>query len=161
MAKTSTNGVHKRTFKTKSGVELVARPISATMLQYLRNSYESKRPEAPFVEVEIAGQTYVQQNPDDPEHKEALARHESIKNEAVAKYVFAQGISNEPPAEFIQHTRRFAPHASAEDMRYLWVTSLLNDDVDEYTSLSEFIMSQTMVTEKGLEKVKEAFPGAD
>ncbi len=149
----------RRVFITRDGLELTFRPVSKLILERI-NALQNDKPQVPKVEVLLAGKhKRLEDNPNDPEYIRALnlwTREQQMKH---MRYTFWAGIEENPPDEFVRQHREFFPDATDAEMKYLWVASLLGEDGDDIGMLVEGILGQNIVTEKGLEKAMDSFPG--
>ena len=74
------------------------------------------------------------------------------------KYLFIHGVENDPPKDFVEDHREYFPEANLRDMKYLWIGSLVDQDPEDISMLSEAITGQLGITEAGLEKATASFP---
>jgi hypothetical protein len=149
----------RRVFITRDGLELTLMPVSKLILERINANQEGK-PQVPKIEVLIAGKhKRLEDNPNDPEYLRELnlwTREQQMKH---MRYAFWAGIKENPPEEFVGPHREFFPNATDSEMKYLWVASLLGQDGDDIGILVEAILGQNIVTEQGLEKAMDSFPG--
>lgn len=151
--------IKARQFTSSDKTVFTLKPIPTMILERLRND-QWGRPQPPVQEVEIGGKhKHSEANPNDPKYQENLRIWESEQNMRLLKYAFSQGIAEDPPAEFVTIHAEFFPGASNADMKYLWVVSHLSVEEDELGKLSGAIISQTDVTQEGLDAATDRFPG--
>lgn len=149
----------RRVFITRSGVELQLQRVSPVILERIHGD-RSGKPKVPRVEVKMAGgHTRVEDNPNDPDYAQALKEWNQDHNSRIVKYVFVHGIANETPVEFVQEHAEFFPDATASDMKYLWIGSLVDEESTDIQKLIEAITGQNAITEEGLEQATASFPG--
>lgn len=146
-----------RPYTTSSGEELQVSRVSSIAVQRIEIEWKKRKPKPPLEEVERAGRTATEPNPNNPEYLESLEIWESEKNIAVMKYLYTAGVHNRPPEEFIEAHREFFPEADPQEMKFLWLTSIIAGE-EETANFMEFIMGQTMVTEGGVKSSEERFP---
>lgn len=146
-------------FIARDGTVLTMKPIPKLLLERLYNSQEGK-PKVPVVEVMIAGQfPRKESNPEDPDYKQALEEWQTAKNLRIVRFVIINGIVDPAPDCFVRENSEFFPDETEGGMKYLWIVSLLGSEGEDLQLLSEALMSQTAVTEKGVELASNSFPG--
>lgn len=137
-------------FVTSRGteIELSGQSISSLMLERLTNQ---GKPKIPRQEVLLLGKhKELQANPNDPGYLALLEEWKSEQNVNVMRYVFVVGAKGQPPQEFIDTQRQFFDDATDNDLKYLYVSSLLPDeDIDTFT---EAVLGKTIPTTKGIEE---------
>lgn len=138
-------------FITSNGNELELSDKLISSL-YLERLAQAGKPQIPLVEVKlVGGRTQLEAFPGHEGYRALLAEWEAESRIRSLKYIFTSGVKGQPPEDFIEENRSFFPSATALDMKYLWISSLLPDpDID---SLSEAIMGRTLPTTKGVEQV--------
>lgn len=134
-------------------IQLSDKPVSALIIERLQSE---GKPKIPMVEVTLLGK-HKQMEPF-PEHAGYQARlkeWEADSNLAVLRYLFVVGVKGKPPAEFVEEQSSFFPAATDQDMKYLWVASLLGDD--DLAAFTEAVMGRTIPTTKGIEEAADSF----
>lgn len=128
-------------------VHLTGKRINSLVLERISND---GKPRIPMVEVTLVGKhKQLEAHPHDEGYLALLAEWEEGRRVLVLRYLFLMGVKDEPDQEFIDDQRQFFPNASAADMKYLYIASLIpDDDIDTFM---EAVMGQTMATQKGLE----------
>lgn len=133
---------------TRNEIALSGKGISALMLERITNE---GKPKIPRQEVTLLGKhKEMQANANDPGYLALLEEWRDEQNIRVMRYMFNVGVSGAPSEAFSDEQRQFFPNATAVDLKYLWVASLLpDDDIDKFT---EAIMGRGLTTVKGLEE---------
>jgi hypothetical protein len=147
--------VMKRTFTTQNGVVFHLNPVSAFVLQYL-GADESDRPQPPLIEVQYGnGAKGKERDVNDPAYQKELAAFEGKRQMRTMEYALNEGITENPPDEWVEHQRVYLPKASKETLKYLWIMGHFQPD--EVPVLTEAILSMTQATPKGLEQSAARF----
>lgn len=148
----------ERTYTTRMGVVLALQPISPIIVMRLRSD-KWGMPQPPVEEVAVGPKQKLvkQANKEDPDYKERLRQWEIDQNEKILIYAWSQGIKTNPPKKDLDLMIELFPGASENQLKYLWVSSVLGDD-DDIAELTEAIISQSVVTEQGIRDAEETFP---
>ncbi len=149
----------KRTVTFEDGPTLKLLKLSSLVVERIQSD-EKGKPQIPVLEVTYAdGQKGQETNANDPEYLLADARWRMGKSYLLMRYVLTEGIAGKPPKEFIKRYRElYFPEASDDELKYMWVASLLPDQ-DDIAVLMRAIMGQTIPTGEGLEEAAATFPG--
>ncbi len=154
----ATLNAEKRQVTLNNGVVLTLRPLMPLVLERFRTNTRG-RPVPPKQTVTYAdGSTSTEDNPNDPEYLKAMAEWELERGMRVTNYILVEGIVENPSEEFMEQYREYFPDATAKELKYLWIASLLPDQ-DELTDLITAIVGQTMPTREGLEEAANTFQG--
>lgn len=148
----------KRSYTFSDGTEVEIRDVPSLALEHILNS-EAGKPTVPMVEVAIArGHKRKEPNPNDPAYQGALAVWNAQKQKRTMMFLITKGVKDDPPEEFIEEYVQYLPDgASREELKYLWLADKLEDE-REIARLTETLLSQTTVTEEGLEEAAAKFP---
>lgn len=146
-----------RTFTSRRGAIFNLRPINSLVIYQLRNDRYGE-PQPPLVEVAVGpkGQKRKEVNPDDPDYLERRRKWEEARGNNFIKYVWERGVTDQPPADDLKRLKEFLPHASASDLKYMWIAEQMDDD--EIGDLTEAITAQTAPTEAGIAEAEATFP---
>lgn len=148
--------VARGVFITSRGdeIKLSNRPITSLMLERVTNQ---GKPRIPQKEVVILGKhKQMEANENDPGYLALLKEWQDEQNIRVMRYVFTVGTNATPPDDFIEAQAAFFPDATATDLKYLYVASLIPDsDIDKFT---EAVLGRSMATETGLKEAANSFP---
>lgn len=152
---TSVNTV-TRTWTSKNGTVFHLKPISYAALYNLMDDQTGK-PKIPTRVVQYGGDTFAEEpNPDDPVYKQELADWERRSRYRAMTYAFSQGTSIDVPPDFVEAQKEFFPDAKPSEIRYLYITSLI--EPDEIGELVDAITGQTGPTEEGIAEAVARFP---
>lgn len=147
-----------RTYEFSDGTVVEIADVPSLVLEHILNS-EAGKPPVPVVEVNIRGHKRKQANPDDPAYQEALAAWRAQKQKRLLLFLVTKGVKDDPPEEFVDEYAQFLPDgATVEELKYLWLSAKLNTE-DDIAQFTEALMSQTAITEAGLQEAAEKFPG--
>lgn len=147
----------QRSYTTpNTGRTFTLRPLNSFHLAYI-SSDTSGRPKPPVVQVGRGKRRRYEENPDDPGYVQRLKQWESQREIKGMMYVFAKGVADEPSEDELDDLRGFFPNANDSELKYLWVTGLIDDS--EAMGLMEAIVGQTDITKGGLNDSAERFPG--
>lgn len=142
-------------FITRSGVELEmsGKQVSSLILERIGNE---GKPRIPLIEVTVLTKKTVEYHPQDAGYVAALAEWEQDARIKTMRYMYTMGVKTpDIPEEFIEDHRSYFPNATAQDMKYLYIASLIPDeDIEKFT---EAVMGQTMPTQKGTEEAADSF----
>lgn len=146
-----------RQFVTRTGVRLTLKPLPKLVLDRLYSDQHGK-PKVPIVEVTVGGKfKTMQENPDDPDYLEQLAKWEQDKSRRILYYGMTNGIEEDPPQEFVDEYRVYFPGETLAGLKYIWIVSMLGAEGEDVELLSEAIVSQTVATEKGIKSAEDSF----
>jgi len=141
----------RKVFMTSDGVEiqLTGKRINPLIVQQIQNQ---GKPTVPKREVILLGKHHqLVDDPHDPDYLEAVKRWEADANINSGKYLFNVGVKLTPPAEWVAENMEYLPDATAAELKYMYVVSLI-PDVEDISALIEAIVSFSVVTTKGLEQ---------
>lgn len=150
-----------------TGDEIEIKPVNALAIQHLSTVKGGmpKRPLPPRVQVGTKknGKPRYELNPDDPDYKQALIDHqtqvknwENEKNLKLVQYILDRGVATEPPIEYLNDNQAYLSDMTDGEIKYFWLIDSLSDE-QELQDLTEFIMSQTVPTEEGVEEAMSTF----
>lgn len=142
-------------FITSTGVEiqLADNPVNALVIQQLQNQ---GKPEIPLIEVTLLGKRkQVEPFVGHEGYQARLKEWETESQLNVLRYLFTVGVKGQPPESFVDEQVYFFPLATAQEMKYLWIASLV--PTDDLPAFTEAITSRTLPTTKGLAESAESF----
>lgn len=148
----------ERIYTFADGTDVLMAEVPSLVIEHILNN-EAGKPSVPVVEVVIRGHKRKQTNPDDPDYQAAVERWQQQKQKRLLKFLITKGVQDDPPEDFIEEYAQFLPDdATPEDFKYLWLAAKLDTDA-EIARFTEALMSQTTITEGGLEEAAAKFPG--
>lgn len=140
---------------TRSGAELELSGASISSLLIERVINEGK-PEIPMVQVTIGGKyKQMEANPNDPNYKTAFEAWQSESNRRLMRYLILRGVKCVVPEAFTQEHLEFFPNATDNDMKYLYVVSLVPDE--DVNFFMDAVMGRSLPTAAGLEDAAKSF----
>jgi len=140
---------------TRSGSELELSGNTITSLMIERVVNEGK-PDIPMVQVTIGGKyKQLEANPNDPRYLQAFEQWQTESNRRLLRYLILRGVKCDVPESFSDEHREFFPNASDNDMKYLYVVSLVPDE--DVPFFMDAVMGRTMPTASGLEEAAKSF----
>lgn len=140
---------------TRDTTELTLSGNAITSLMIERVINEGK-PDIPQVQVTIGGKyKQIESNPNDPNYIAALERWQEESNRRLLRYLIVRGIRCDVPETFIAEHREYFPNANDNDMKYLYVVSLIPDT--DVSFFMDAVMGRTMPTASGLEEAATSF----
>lgn len=147
-----------RLFIFSDGTAVETQPVPSLALEHILNS-EAGKPQVPIVEVTIAGKHKRREaNPKDPAYIAAVKAWEGAKQKRLMLYLVAKGVNEEPPDDFVAEYAMYLPEGAAMDeFKYLWLCPKLEAE-GEIERFIEHLMSQTTVTEAGVQEAAARFP---
>jgi hypothetical protein len=139
----------RKVFITSDRVEvpLTGARINPLIIQMIQNQ---GRPEIPKVEVMLAGKhRQLEDNPTDENYLKAVADWKERSSINTGKYLFNIGIKGQPLEGWLAENAEYIEEATASDLKYMWVASLVTDG-DDLTELINVIMGYALPTVKGM-----------
>lgn len=147
-----------RQFTCSNGqvMRLSARAVNPMIIMQLQTR---GKPEVPKVEVLLLGKhKQIQENPNDPAYKTALANWQQETNNRVMQYILCTGIDTGPvPDDFVTEYLDFVPDARVNEIKFAYITSIV--PLDDFGDLMEAILGEHEPTAKGMEQVADSFRG--
>lgn len=145
-----------RVFQTASGLTLELEEIPPLLLLDI-HSNEAGKPVPPekVHPAGIAGVTYFDE--DDPDYKAALSAWETNHTAELLRLCIIMGVKTMPDLNdpIVAKLRLITPNASWDLLKQRWVQSHLTED--EFAPFIEQVMSQTVITEEGLQEAEATF----
>lgn len=152
---TASFDVKTRIFTTSEGIRL-------TLTKGKLNRFVAERifnggkPEVPRKEVLLLRKyKQIEANPNDPGYLALLAEWESKRKIDFGVYLLSLGIADTVPSEFIEDNTTYLPDANPQEMKYMWVCSLMSED--DLNALIELLSAQLMPTAQGLKQSADSF----
>lgn len=146
------------TFTTHDGIVLKIKQVSYGAVRQILLDPTGK-PDIPIKKVmygdpnsPVWGEEAV---PTDPVYLEALSAWQTRNNDRMMTYVCATGVDIEVPEEYRAQQAEFFPNHSANEIKYFYVTSLVNGE--EIQALMKAITGQSAPSEEGVQQAQAEF----
>lgn len=139
----------------KQTLTLQTIPVMGLML--LRSTQTGK-PTPPSIETKYGdkGTTVIEKNYYDPGYLKAVDDWEQDKQLNITKYLLWFGVKETVPEDVEQLYKDVLPDLNKGEVKYMWICSII--PIEKFNDLTQAILGQNTVTEKGLEQVAESFP---
>jgi hypothetical protein len=138
------------------GLQLKIKPVNAFIVEFAYSN-EIGKPQPPIVDVEyLGGVTKQEPNPFDKNYQQQLVNWEAGRVVRALRIVLLEGVVDNPPPEAASKFRTLFPGVSAEDIKYLWLSTLVRPE--ELRELGQLINEQSVLTEAGLRQAAATFP---
>jgi hypothetical protein len=136
-------------------------PISQVALT-LQAKREFPPPQAPLIEVEIAGKAIVERNSADPDYIDAIRLWENmlqfeITGRLVKRIAMKQHLNDEQKAEVAQLRKELEDEVLPESDNLLWLTEIAIGDDADLQDLLKTVSGLADPTRDGIESAKRNF----